>query len=62
LVTSSMDRLTHLIEKAEPILQASQSAKPSEPFPSPQPVTDHAEPPGSIKIREETDDDLPQND
>jgi hypothetical protein len=39
LVTSSMERLTHLIEKAEPILQASQLAEPSEPFLTPQPVT-----------------------
>ncbi len=34
LVTSSMERLTHLIEKAEPLLQA----EPSGPFPSPQPA------------------------
>ena len=31
LVTSSMERLTSLIEKAEPILQAAQPAEPSEP-------------------------------
>jgi putative permease len=42
LVTSSMERLTHLIEKAEPILQAgllaaALPAEPSEPFLSPQP-------------------------
>jgi len=30
LVTSSMERLTHLIEKAEPILQAALPAEPSE--------------------------------
>ena len=35
LVTSSMERLTHLIEKAEPVLQASLQADPSEPIPSP---------------------------
>ena len=39
LVTSSMERLTHLIEKAEPILQAGLPAEPSEPFRSPQPVS-----------------------
>ena len=33
LVTSSMERLTHLIEKAEPILQAGLPAEPSEPSP-----------------------------
>ncbi len=36
LVTSSMERLTRLIEKAEPILQAGLPAEPSDP--SPQPV------------------------
>ena len=35
LVTSSMERLTHLIEKAEPVLQASLQADPSEPISSP---------------------------
>jgi hypothetical protein len=30
LMTSSMERLTHLIEKAEPILQAALPAEPSE--------------------------------
>ena len=35
LVTSSMERLTHLIEKAEPILQAALPAEPSEPFSRP---------------------------
>jgi hypothetical protein len=39
LVISSMERLTHLIEKAEPILQVALLAKPSDPFHSPQPVT-----------------------
>jgi hypothetical protein len=38
LVTSSMERLTHLIEKAEPILQAGLPVVPSEPFQSPQPL------------------------
>jgi hypothetical protein len=32
LVTSSMERLAHLIEKAEPILQAGLTAEPSEPL------------------------------
>jgi len=54
LVTSSMERLTHLIEKAEPILQAglpaaTLPAEPSETFHSPQPVTVEGEPPLSIK-------------
>jgi hypothetical protein len=40
LVTSSVERLTHLIEKAEPILQARLPTEPSEPFHSPQPVSD----------------------
>jgi predicted PurR-regulated permease PerM len=35
LVTSSMERLTQLIDKAEPILQAALPAEPSEPIPSP---------------------------
>ncbi|RJP51019.1 MAG: AI-2E family transporter [Anaerolineaceae bacterium] len=37
LVTSSMERLTHLIEKAEPILQLTHPAEPSNPFHLPQP-------------------------
>lgn len=46
VVSSSMDRLTCLIEKAEPILQAALPAKPSELFPSPQqPIPAKAEPP-----------------
>jgi predicted PurR-regulated permease PerM len=54
LVTSSMERLTHLIEKAEPILQAglpaaALPAEPSEPFHSPQPVTAEGGPPVSTK-------------
>ena len=47
LVTSSMERLTQLIEKAEPILQAALPAESSEPFHSPQPVTAVGLPPGS---------------
>ncbi len=61
LVTSSMERLTHLMEKAEPILQAGLPAEPSEPFRSPQPVTTKGEPPVSIKPSK-TDDDLTQSD
>jgi hypothetical protein len=36
LVISSMERLTDLIEKAEPILQAALAAEPSNPFHPPQ--------------------------
>jgi predicted PurR-regulated permease PerM len=54
LVTSSMERLTHLIEKAEPILQAglpaaALAAEPSEPLQLSQPVTVEGGPPGSTK-------------
>jgi len=54
LVTSSMERLTLLIEKAEPILQAgllaaAQPFEPSEPFHSPQPATAEGGPPVSTK-------------
>ena len=54
LVTSSMERLTHLIEKAEPILQAGLAvaalpAELSEPIHSPQPVTPEGGPPVSTK-------------
>jgi len=54
LVTSSMERLTLLIEKAEPILQAgllaaAQPVEPSEPFHSPQPATAEGGPPVSTK-------------
>jgi predicted PurR-regulated permease PerM len=49
LVTSSMERLTHLIEKAEPVLQASLPAERSESIHSPQPVTVEGGPPGSTK-------------
>jgi predicted PurR-regulated permease PerM len=49
MVTSNMERLAQLIEKAEPILQAGLPAEPSRPFHSPQPVTAEGGPPGSIK-------------
>jgi putative permease len=54
LVTSSMERLTLLIEKAEPILQASQlaaalPAESSKPLHSRQPVTAGGGPPGSTR-------------
>jgi predicted PurR-regulated permease PerM len=49
LVTSSMERLTLLIEKAEPILQSGLPADPSEPIPSPQPVTAEGGPPVPTK-------------
>jgi predicted PurR-regulated permease PerM len=39
LVISSMERLTHLVEKAEPILQAALLAEPSDLFHPPQPFT-----------------------
>ena len=47
LVTSSMERLTHLIEEAEPILHEALPAEPSGPFPPPQPVTTEGGPPDS---------------
>jgi putative permease len=49
LVTSSMERLTHLIEQAEPILQAALPAERSEPFHPPQPITVEDGPPVSTK-------------
>jgi predicted PurR-regulated permease PerM len=49
LVTSSMERLTQLIDKAEPILQVALPAELSEPYRSPQPVTSEGGLPGSIK-------------
>ncbi len=49
LLTSSMERLTHLIEKAEPMLQAGMPAEPTGPFQLPQPVPAEGEPPVSIK-------------
>jgi len=49
LVTSSIERLTHLIEKAEPILQTDLLAETSEPSHSPQPITAESGPPGSAK-------------
>ena len=49
LVTSSMERLALLIEKAEPILQEDLPVEPSERSPIPQPVTAEGGPPGSTK-------------
>ena len=49
LVTSSMERLTQLIAKAEPILQAGLQAETSGSFSSPQPVTDAGRSPLSTK-------------
>jgi predicted PurR-regulated permease PerM len=59
LVTSSMERLTHLMEKAEPILQAGLPAEPSLSVLSPLPVTTEGELPVSIKPYK-TDDDSVQ--
>ena len=55
LVTSSMERLTGLIEQAEPILQAglpvtAPLVEASEPFLSPQPVTTEVGPPVATKL------------
>jgi predicted PurR-regulated permease PerM len=60
LVTSSMARLTHLLEKAEPILQAGLLAEPASPFLSPKPITVEGELPASINPLEK-DDDLTQS-
>jgi predicted PurR-regulated permease PerM len=49
LVISSMERLTHLIEKAEPILGAALPAEPSQLFHSPQPFTGEERSPISTK-------------
>jgi predicted PurR-regulated permease PerM len=49
LVTSSMERLTRLITRAEPLLQASLPADLSDPRPLPQPAVAKDEPPASIK-------------
>jgi putative permease len=49
LVTSSMERLNHLIEEAEPILQDGLPVEPSEPFQPPQPVIAQGESPVSSK-------------
>jgi putative permease len=49
LVLSSMERLTHLIEKAEPILQAALPAEPSDPFRPPLPFTSEDGSPASTK-------------
>ncbi|MGB8252163.1 MAG: AI-2E family transporter [Anaerolineaceae bacterium] len=51
LVTSSLERLTGLIEKAEPILQAVLPASSLVQFPSPQPVISESEPPIAVKTR-----------
>jgi len=49
LVISSMERLTDLIEKAEPILQAALPAEPSDPFRPPLPFTGEDGSPTSTK-------------
>jgi predicted PurR-regulated permease PerM len=49
LVTSSMERLAQLIEKAEPVLQTALPTEPSEPFHLSQPVTAQGGPTVSIK-------------
>jgi putative permease len=49
LMVSSMERLTRLIEKAEPILQAGLPGEPSGLFQSSQPVSGNGVPSGSIK-------------
>jgi hypothetical protein len=49
LVTSSMERLTQLIAKAEPILQTAIPAEPSESFFSIQPIIPESGPPGSTE-------------
>jgi hypothetical protein len=49
LVTSSMERLTRLIEKAEPVLQAALPAEPAELFHSPQLITAEEGPANTTK-------------
>jgi hypothetical protein len=49
LVTNSMERLTGLIEKAEPVLQAALPAERSEPLLSPQPIPGEGGPPVSAQ-------------
>lgn len=49
LLTSSMESLTRLIEKAEPILQAGLVVEPSGPFDSVQAISPDAEPPTPAK-------------
>ncbi len=49
LVTSSLKRLTQLIEKAEPILQAGLPTEPSGPVRTPQPVSTEGQPAQSTK-------------
>ena len=60
LVTSSMERLTQLMEKAEPILQSGLPADPSKLIPSPQLVTAEGVPSESIQPSK-TDDDITQD-
>ena len=55
LVTSSMERLTDLIEKAEPILQAALPAEPSDLFHPSQPVTGEDGSPISQNLNERVD-------
>jgi putative permease len=50
LVTSSMQRLNELLEKAEPLLQVELAVDTSIPFHPPQRITDEDSPPGSIKL------------
>jgi putative permease len=51
IVTSSMERLTGLIEKAEPILQKALPADLTGPFQSARPVIAEVGPPGSTKLK-----------
>ncbi|HEX7621184.1 MAG TPA: AI-2E family transporter [Anaerolineales bacterium] len=60
IVASSMENLTHLIEKAEPILQAALPVESSEPFHLSQPVTAEGGSSGST-YSEVTDNDRTQN-
>ena len=60
LVTSSMERLTQLMGKAEPILQAGLPAEHPESFLSPKPIIVEGVPSASIKPLEK-DDDLTQS-
>jgi hypothetical protein len=55
-----MERLTHLIEKAEPILQAGSPVEPSDPVHAPLPVTAEGGLPASTNP-EETEDVRNQN-
>jgi predicted PurR-regulated permease PerM len=49
MITSNMERLTLLIEKAEPILLTVQQPDIPEPYQSPAPIAAESGPPGSIK-------------